>query len=264
MPEATLEMGKDLDSAEGAQMLLIYLAIVVVLVSFFVHRFMQSQSQADNEDAKVLADKEEKEENKDNRKGKKKRGGMGRRGGNDVQEGLTPTLILSQSHATPIPSRDNRRTVRVRQAQNACVDLWSLPFECAYLTQWIKHGQFQLKLSSGFGAPPHDAPCRRCTMLPADVGAKHVLVQARFDAKRALQTCTCNHTNNHNNARCVCLTVCYYQVAAWQHWGPASAKGNGLFRSVSLRPSRSGLNASGGPRFRPLALCRCAIILGCE
>ena len=97
MPEATLEMGKDLDSAEGAQMLLIYLAIVVVLVSFFVHRFMQSQSQADNEDAKVLADKEEKKENKDNKKGKKKRGGMGRRGGNDVQEGLTPTLLSSRS-----------------------------------------------------------------------------------------------------------------------------------------------------------------------
>lgn len=86
MPEATLEMGKDLDSAEGAQMLLIYLAVVVVVVGFFVHRFMQSQSQTDNEDATVLADKEEKKENKENKKGKKKRGGMGRRGGNDVQE----------------------------------------------------------------------------------------------------------------------------------------------------------------------------------
>ena len=96
MPEATLEMGKDLDSAEGAQMLLIYLAVVVVMVGFFVHRFMQSQSQADNEDAKVLADKEEKKENKDNKKGKKKRGGMGRRGGNDVQEGLTLSLLLSR------------------------------------------------------------------------------------------------------------------------------------------------------------------------
>ena len=71
------------------------------------------------------------------------------------------------------------------------------------------------------------APRRRRTMLPADVGAKHVSVLVRFDAKRALQTRACNHTNNHNNVRCVCLTVCYYQVlvAAWQHWGPCKCQG---------------------------------------
>jgi len=112
MPEATLEMGKDLDSAEGAQMLLIYLAIVVVLVSFFVHRFMQSQSQADNEDAKVLADKEEKKENKDNKKGKKKRGGMGRRGGNDVQEArpaANETLGEEDDEEGPILSKKEQR-----------------------------------------------------------------------------------------------------------------------------------------------------------
>merc|ERR1712166_957601 len=93
-------------------MLLIYLAIVVVLVSFFVHRFMQSQSQADNEDAKVLADKEEKKENKDNKKGKKKRGGMGRRGGNDVQEArpaANETLGEEDDEEGPILSKKEQR-----------------------------------------------------------------------------------------------------------------------------------------------------------
>ena len=109
------------------------------------------------------------------------------------------------------------------------------------------------------------APRRRRTMLPADMGAKHVLVLARFRAKRARQTRTCNHTNNHTQKPTPAASP-----SATTKWPlgstgrKSSAKGDGLFRSVSLRPSRSGLNASGGPRFRPLALCRCAIILGCE
>ena len=109
------------------------------------------------------------------------------------------------------------------------------------------------------------APRRRRTMLPADMGAKHVLVLARFRAKRARQTRTCNHTNNHTQKPTPAASP-----SATTKWPlgstgrKSSAKGDGLFRSVSLRPSRSGLNASGGPRFRPLTLCRCAIILGCE
>jgi len=79
MPEATLEMGKDLDSTSGAQMLLIYLTVIVLAIGFFAHWFTKSHATEAAEEEKVITQKEKKKE-------KKKRGGMGRRGGNDVQE----------------------------------------------------------------------------------------------------------------------------------------------------------------------------------